>query len=121
MPEHHLVSGVIECTISDHYMTYTVLQHKRGKQGAPKYVTTRDFKHFDPLYYNEDLMDCNLYHTVNNCRNVDDSWESWSSRVLNIMNKHAPLKTYRPSVLSVIKRSVSQSSNGWHGTLFLTT
>ena len=95
MPEQHHVSGVIPCTISDHYMTYTVLQHQRNKHGATKYVTYRDFKNFDPISFNVDLMDCNLYHVVNNCSSLDEAWEEWSSRVLGVMNNHAPLKTSR--------------------------
>ena len=40
-------------------------------------------------------MDCNLYDSVNNCGTINDAWNTWSCTVNNIMNKHAPLKTYR--------------------------
>lgn len=95
MPERHLVSGVVECTISDHFMTYTILQNPRVKRGASRYVTVRDYKHFDAASFNVDLMESNLYHIVNNCSNVNESWNNWSDNVLKVMNKHAPLKTLR--------------------------
>ena len=40
-------------------------------------------------------MDCNLYDYVDNCGNIIDAWNTCSCTVINIINKHAPLKTYR--------------------------
>lgn len=95
MPDCHTSSGVVECTISDHYMTYTVLQHPSKERAAPKYVTLRDYKHFNVVNYCNDLMDSNLYYSINNKENMEDVWQCWSTCVLKVMNKHAPLRTYR--------------------------
>ncbi len=103
MVEHHSTSGVLECALSDHYMTFTVLKFSCKKRSAPRIVTVRDFKNFDPLQFNNDIMDCGLYDSVSNSPNVDEAWHSWSSNVLTIMNKHAPMKAHR----------VKNRSNPW--------
>ena len=95
MPELHVSSGVIPCSISDHDIIYTILNHSYKTKTQPGVITIRDFKTFYSLIYNKDLMDCNLYDSVNNCGNINDAWNTWSCTVNNIMKKHAPLKTYR--------------------------
>jgi len=95
MPETHSASGVVECTISDHYMTYTVLECKTSKRAPARFVSLRDFKHFNPVNYNNDLMDCGLVAKVNASNSIDEAWELWSTAVLGVMNKHALLKTHR--------------------------
>ena len=100
MPELHVSSGVIPCSVSDHDIIYTGLKHSHKPKTQPRVITIRDFKTFDSLKYNKDLLDCNLYDSVNNCGNINDAWNTWSCTVINIMNKHAPLKTCR-----VISRS----------------
>ena len=92
MPELHVSSGVITCSISDHDFIYTILNHSYKTKIQPRVITIRDFKTFDSLKYNKELMDCNLYDSGNNCGNINDAW---SCTVNNIMNKHAPLKKYR--------------------------
>ena len=96
MPELHVSLGVIPCSISNHDIIYTILNHSYKAKTQPRVITIRDFKTFDSLKYNKDLMDCNLYDSVNNCGNIDDAWNTWSCTVNNIMNKHAPLKTSNP-------------------------
>ena len=95
MPELHVSSDVIPCSISDHDIIYTILNHSYKAKTQPRVITIQDFKTFDSLKYNKDLMDCNLYDYVNNCGNINDARNTWSCTVNNIMNKHAPLKTYR--------------------------
>ena len=95
MSETHSTSGVVECTISDHYMTYTVLECDTPKRSPARLVSVRDFKHFNPVNYNNDLMDCGLLAKVNACSSVHDAWTAWSTAVTSVMNKHAPLKTHR--------------------------
>ncbi len=96
MPECHGQSGTVKCTMSDHYMIYTIVKCNvaRSKK-PPRTLKVRDFKSFDPLAFNYDLMECNLLYEVDSHDNIDDAWESWSSMVLSIMNKHAPLKIHR--------------------------
>ena len=40
-------------------------------------------------------MDCNLYDSVDNCGNINNTWDAWSFKVNKVMNRHAPLKTNR--------------------------
>ena len=96
MPERHLESGTIKCTMSDHYIVYTIVlcNVKRAKQ-APKTVRVRDFKNFDPYAFNIDLMECNLMFEVDSHDNIDDAWNCWSSMVKQVMDKHAPMKVHR--------------------------
>ena len=95
MPELHTSSDVIPCSISDHDIIYTVLKHSHKSKIEPRIVNNRDFKSVDILEYKKDLMDCNLYDSVNSYNNINDAWDMWSSEVNKVMNKHAPLKTYR--------------------------
>lgn len=104
LPERHAHSGVVKCTLSDHYLIYTIIDYrsKLNKTGA-RSVTVRDFKKFDILAYNNALMDCNLLGTVDKCSGINDAWESWSKLVKSTMDHHAPLKTHR----------VKNRSNPW--------
>lgn len=96
MPEYHSYSGVIRCAISDHYMVYTILKsHIKREKKTIKMVKVRDFKNFNPVTYNNDLMDCNLLHSVDSSKNIDEAWTKWSTQVTYVMNKHAPLRHHR--------------------------
>ena len=36
-----------------------------------------------------------MTQSVNNCGNINDAWKTWYFKVNKVMNRHAPLKTYR--------------------------
>ncbi len=97
MPDNQSSSGVVECSLSDHYMTYTVVQLKDTKRSESRYrpITIHDFKSFNPNDFNEDLSCCNLTDSVNSSNNIDEAWKMWSTKVLGVTNKHAPLKRFR--------------------------
>ena len=95
MPGLQAWSGVIPCSISDHDIIYPVFKHSNKSENQSRVITIRDFKTFDIMEYSQDLMDCNLYDSVNNCDNITDDWDTWSFKVNTVMNKHAPLKTHR--------------------------
>ena len=86
---------MIECSISDHDFIFTVIKHSNVNNSSHKCITTRDLKHFDIQLNNEDLIKADLDSLVENQADLDIAWHIWSEKVTNIMNKHAPLKTYR--------------------------
>ena len=57
--------------------------------------TVRDFKNFDLLAYNVDLMNLNLLHVVDSYMGIDDAWATWSSKVKSVMDKRAPIRCHR--------------------------
>ena len=36
------------------------------------------------------------WQEVEKCDNADEAWNSWKSIFLEVLNKHAPVKTFRP-------------------------
>ena len=44
MSDHHISSGTVPCSISDHDLIYTVLSRRHNNKKPVKYVTTRDYK-----------------------------------------------------------------------------
>ena len=49
MPELHVSSGVIPCSISDHDIIYTILNHSYKAKIQPWVITIRDLKHLIAL------------------------------------------------------------------------
>ena len=95
IPERHTHTGVIKCSLSDHYMIYTVLTFSsKTKNAWARSITVRDFKKFTMVDYNNALMDCNLTALVNAASTVDKAWESWSANVKLAMDQHAPPNTH---------------------------
>lgn len=77
-------------------MIYTIVKnHSTKSKINSRTVNIRDYKNFDPVSFNNHIMDCNLTYAVDSFSNVEDAWQIWSAKVLQVMNKHAPLKSHR--------------------------
>ncbi len=64
-PDNHVKSGVVPCTLSDHYMVYTVVTCHQTKV-PPRTVTCRDYKRF-----NLDVFLCDFNHCLSSFLDVD--------------------------------------------------
>ncbi len=93
-PDLIISSGVRIITIINHYLIYGIRKYYTTK-GAPEVVEYRDFKHFNEsnfLFELESLSSLNLDHLSPN-----NSWLTWKTEFLHIVNKHAHLKKRRVS------------------------
>ena len=87
-------SSIIACSISNHDSVYIIRYARLPKiRKDPKIVTVRSTKNLnnDTLikYLNE--LPSELMRT--SVDNPNDLWSSWKSFFLDILNKHAPVKT----------------------------
>jgi exonuclease III len=97
-PQHHIASGVIKYTLSDHYAIYTVIQNKfKHKQLGHKYSTFRDYKRFVLHDFLNDLHSSLSNEFAFPCKfsNVDSAWYNWKRIFNKVSDDHAPLKTFR--------------------------
>ena len=74
-------------------MNFVVLS-KHSTKSEHTIIKTRSFKN---LNHDKLLRDLNNvpWHTVETMENVEDSWHMWKSLFCDIVNTHAPLKTFR--------------------------
>ena len=102
-----LDSGVIELGISDHSLVYLCRKVSLPKE-APKFVFSRQFKHYNANRFREDLNEVINLHTTSNDPNL--LWSNWKTMFLNIAEKHAPIRQrrvkceYKPWLTNEIKK-----------------
>ena len=79
-------------TVSDHYMTYTVICSKiiNTKHDGEKYVTFRSYKHFSIEKFTALLLEDFSYFTFAN--DIEKSWKSWYDLFMKSCDMCAPLK-----------------------------
>ena len=93
LPNKHIRSGVIETSLSDHYLIYTILNSKH-KTSPPKEIKIRCYKNFSTNAFIDEIANSRDLN-IDGITTVDDAWEKWSKAFLDISNKHAPIKTIR--------------------------
>ena len=92
-PEKIISSGVIHLGISDHSLIYPVRKlNYVPKIGARSFIENRNFKHFNDESFLNDLYIL-PWTEIDNNENVDIMWECWKSLFVQVLGKHAPLKT----------------------------
>ena len=72
-----------------------MVDYSGRRKTASKIVTTRDYKQFNLACFKQDLEDLQLYHMTGMCNDIDAAWDNWSAGVMDIMNKHAPLRSFK--------------------------
>ena len=102
-PQKHSYTGVQAISLSDHYMTYTVIDisHKNRKHREIKY---RNYSKFNHEVYIKELSDIflNLDNELGDELNkdidentIDKCWELWKNNFIKISDKHAPFTIRR--------------------------
>jgi exonuclease III len=94
MPNNHKITGVYKVSLSDHYMTYTIVSRKTGEH-KHKSVKFRDYKNFNIDDYIDDIDRCPALNSIHENTNVDNAWDIWFSNFMNICDKHAPMRECR--------------------------
>ena len=94
--EDNIVSvRVPKLGISDHYAVFCNRKINQSfKTQAHNTITYRSFKHFNETEFLRDLF-LVKWDSLAALENVDVILDKWYSLFLDIINKHAPLKTHR--------------------------
>ena len=85
-------TGVYPLSISDHYLIYAI--RKIGiPRGRPRFVETRNFKHFDESKFKKDLIKA-PWPCIDNFQDVNCALAAWTKVFLHgVVDKHAPCRT----------------------------
>lgn len=89
-----VASGVSHVAISDHSLVYTIRKIAIPTQNTHKYITTRDFKNFNPEKFKADLSSI-PWNTINNCESPEEMLNVWQHLFTTVADKHAPIRTKR--------------------------
>ena len=87
-PDQHVRTGVIPLALSDHYMSYTVIDGVRPHTNKAHVIRirfhTNDFILYQTLPRVHQKMTCGQL-------TISEAWSLWRSTFDNICSKHAPL------------------------------
>ncbi|CAB4033454.1 RNA-directed DNA polymerase from transposon BS, partial [Paramuricea clavata] len=86
-------AGVMESSISDHDLVYVALRLKKART-KPVFITTRSFKHFNSQAFNNDVA-LAPWSIVDAFDDVEDKLQAFNSLFIDILDKHAPIKTFK--------------------------
>ena len=87
-------SGVLEITISDHFLVYVVINLRSPKQ-APTYIVTRTFRNYKADQFANDIAHI-PWVTMNLIdESVDNSLDAFNDLLLACLDDHAPIKTVK--------------------------
>ena len=88
-------SGVINTSISDHFLVYLILNLKLPKQ--PKsYITVRSYKNYNPMLFKTDLASKNdTLLSIFTESEVNSKLKKFNDVLLSTLQSHAPIKTIR--------------------------
>ena len=108
-------SGVMPCGISDHDVIY-IIRHARlpKMKKDPKILSVRDTRKLGNDRLLEDLRELPFGLIKDTSNNPEDLWLKWKTFSLNILDKHAPVKTIRvrgnnlPYVTAEVKSMMRQ-------------
>ena len=85
----------INLGISDHSLIHAIRKlNYAPKIGARNLIEYRNFKYFNAESFLNDLYIL-PWTEIDNKENVDKMWECWKSLFVQVLDKHAPLKTKR--------------------------
>ena len=88
-------SGVVEVSVSDHYMIYCIIgKSKSDNIDNHKYKTGRSMKNFDQDSFKKDMVDIN-FDPLYKIKDPEAACSAFLSLITPIIDKHAPLKRTR--------------------------
>ena len=91
MPGKHTATGVVNLSLSDHYLTYTSVSFKCPKASV---IRCRNLNSLNVDHFRYDIL-CSDINKVCNIENASRAWDEWKRIFLLICNKHAPLRDIR--------------------------
>lgn len=87
------VSGVLEVTISDHFLVFVDINQKSPKQ-APTYVVTRSFRNYKADQFATDIAHI-PWDTINFRDSLDDRPDAFNDLFLACLGNHTPVRTVK--------------------------
>ena len=90
-PELAKSQGILDITISDHFLVYAVLDLKAPKPATTK-ISTRSFKTYNTKDFAEDMSHI-PWDTTNLPINIDDKLDAFNDLFQACLDDHAPIKT----------------------------
>ena len=94
-PDKVACSGVSHVGISDHSLVYAYRKLCIDRSGSGhKTVTYRKFKNFSSESFRNDIAS-QRWDDLLNFEDPNDMWLAWKTLFLNVVDKHAPLRTKR--------------------------
>ena len=94
VPHHHIKTDIVDTTMSDHFMIFTMLKFKSSEKKESKYIKTRFYNNFDESSF---LRDIRLQFTdfrIEN-ENINYMWHRWKTLFNYISTKYAPIRQKR--------------------------
>lgn len=92
-------SGVTQCSISDHSLTY-VIRRARKQRGPSKNINYRNFKNYSTENFQDDLHQTS-WESVNTSLTVEDGWNEFITTFTRVSDRHAPLATKRARAVTL--------------------
>lgn len=88
------MSGVSHISISDHSLIYTIRKIAIPTKNRHKYITTRDFRNFNPNKFRADLRTM-PWSSINTCESPEDMVDIWQRLFTTVADVHAPVRIRR--------------------------
>ena len=93
-PERVTQSGVIDIGLSDHQLIYCTRKISRIKRGSHKQIKIRSFKHYTVYLFEQGLSKLN-FPNYRNFNDMNEAYNDFIQKIMNIIDKVAPLKERR--------------------------
>lgn len=87
-------SGVIDCGISDHAITFCTRKVSKDFFGKHNTVKLRSIKNYDVNVFISKLNKVNWFDVIN-CEIVNDAWTIFKSKFMSVLDEVAPVKQVR--------------------------
>ena len=111
-PNQVKTKGVLELTISDHYLVHATLDLKVPTP-APRFISTRSFKRYKADQFSSD-MEHIPWDIINLMESVDEKLDAFNDLFLAGLDSHAPIKTVKlrrkpnPAITPEIKELITK-------------
>ena len=92
-PELFTRHGVIQTSISDHFMIYGIRKSKPAKSNH-RQIEYRSYKHFDETSFTNDLY-AMPWEDIKSCDDVNDALNLWQKMFNDVIDYHLPKKSKR--------------------------
>ena len=93
--ESHVVTGVYDISLSDHYMTYTMYSKISHKTCLHKEINFRNYKRFNiDSFRNALSQNDNICNTSWSADQLADKWNKFKDGFIKISNNCAPMERY---------------------------
>jgi hypothetical protein len=97
IPNRHKVTSVLNTSLSDHKLIYTVIDFKYNPKSDHNEIRFRSYKNFslDDFLYDMKTLSGHLHFDFTDVNHFEKSWHSFKEGFVSISDKHAPIKCLR--------------------------